>query len=360
MKRINSLQGLRAIAFLAIYISHTGIAKLGALGAWGVSVFLVLSGFVMVLNYWFKETVPSVSVGFVWNRIKKLYPLHIATMLCLVLLRIYSIFVVGGDIKKLIIDIILHSTLTQIWIPKIEYYKTLNGLSWYLCVCVFIYFMFPLLLRLIKKFKKNSHAVVGILLLVVLQLLASFIAFRWGDADRNADFSMQWITYYCPITRLLDFAIGGCLGYIFIHSKKNHKRRYGSYIAEIVTVLLILCSWYIYTSGNTVLSSEYIKYTVLFIPSTVAFVWLIAREEGFVSRILSTKMLVRLGDISPYTFLIHHVAIKICGLIMSDLSITNLYIIAVVAFAITVITAKIWMIIEKRIRQFPNNNARVI
>lgn len=41
------LQGLRTMAFAAIFLSHTGIGYLGALGAWGVSVFFVLSGFVM-------------------------------------------------------------------------------------------------------------------------------------------------------------------------------------------------------------------------------------------------------------------------------------------------------------------------
>lgn len=47
-------QGLRAVAFGAIFISHLGIGNFGALGAWGVSVFLVLSGFLMVNSYWFK------------------------------------------------------------------------------------------------------------------------------------------------------------------------------------------------------------------------------------------------------------------------------------------------------------------
>ena len=52
MKRINSLQGLRAVAFGSIFFEHCGI---GGGGSLGVSVFIVLSGFLMTYNYWNKE-----------------------------------------------------------------------------------------------------------------------------------------------------------------------------------------------------------------------------------------------------------------------------------------------------------------
>lgn len=75
-KRIESLQGLRAIAFLAILISHSRVFNCGYLGAWGVSIFFVLSGFLMTYNYMprqdFKYPSPLV---FGWQKIKKLYPL---------------------------------------------------------------------------------------------------------------------------------------------------------------------------------------------------------------------------------------------------------------------------------------------
>ena len=57
-QRINSLQGLRAIAFLAIFISHAGLGNYGCLGAWGVSVFFLLSGFLMTLSQLNKEDDP--------------------------------------------------------------------------------------------------------------------------------------------------------------------------------------------------------------------------------------------------------------------------------------------------------------
>lgn len=46
--KITSIQALRACAFIGIFASHTGML---ALGAWGVSIFLVLSGFIMFYAY---------------------------------------------------------------------------------------------------------------------------------------------------------------------------------------------------------------------------------------------------------------------------------------------------------------------
>lgn len=59
MKKIDGLQGLRAVAFIAIFISHTSVGNYSKLGAWGVSIFLVLSGFVMVYSYWNKREMIS-------------------------------------------------------------------------------------------------------------------------------------------------------------------------------------------------------------------------------------------------------------------------------------------------------------
>lgn len=46
--KIQTLQSLRGLAFMGIFFSHLGFAKLGA---WSVSVFFILSGFVMYYSY---------------------------------------------------------------------------------------------------------------------------------------------------------------------------------------------------------------------------------------------------------------------------------------------------------------------
>lgn len=48
-KKIPSLQGVRAMAFLSIFLFH--ITVVGRWGPYGVSIFLVLSGFLMSYHY---------------------------------------------------------------------------------------------------------------------------------------------------------------------------------------------------------------------------------------------------------------------------------------------------------------------
>lgn len=82
-EKIVTLQVLRAFAFLGIFLSHTETIKHFEFGAWGVSVFIILSGFLMYYNHYDDKYDISIgeSLKFSLKRIKKLYPLHIFTML---------------------------------------------------------------------------------------------------------------------------------------------------------------------------------------------------------------------------------------------------------------------------------------
>ena len=91
--RIESLQIVRGIAFLLLYLFHAirtfpGEGRIyrffaTGLGTWGVSVFFVLSGFLMVYSYWDRPPQAALmsSARFALNKIAKLYPLHIIMLL---------------------------------------------------------------------------------------------------------------------------------------------------------------------------------------------------------------------------------------------------------------------------------------
>lgn len=59
-----------------------------------------------------------------------------------------------------------------------------------------------------------------------------------------------------------------------------------------------------------VLGAAAFRYNVLFIPSAVLLVWLLAVGKGFISRLLSAKPFLWLAGLSPYGFLIHQVLIR--------------------------------------------------
>ena len=72
------LQGLRAFAFAGIFISHVSLNYMSC-GACAVSLFFVLSGFLLTVRSMGRdlETHGFSCLAFSWNKIKKLFPLHI-------------------------------------------------------------------------------------------------------------------------------------------------------------------------------------------------------------------------------------------------------------------------------------------
>ena len=245
-EKVRSIQGLRAIAYIAIFISHSRVGSFGYLGAWGVSVFLVMSGLLMYISYHERvEMFDNYSVldciQFSYSKIRKLYSLHFLMMI----LSIPYAIVSGGGVVR---PVILHTLLIQIWIPKAGYYETLNGVSWYLNVCALTYFCFPFIMKKRKRWEKKHG---GFMLLIILQVAVSCLAFIFGNRDRNGIFPVQWITYYCPLTRLIDFAIGCKLGDIYLDSSVNGSKKpriirlYEKcpLISEIIVMALILLSF---------------------------------------------------------------------------------------------------------------------
>lgn len=343
------LQGLRTIAFTAIFLSHARIGDFGCLGAWGVSIFFVLSGFVMLYSYYNRETVlKPFDFGFVYHKINKLYPLHIATMMVCVFYEFYGVILGNRSVFHLLQNIFLHITLTQVWIPKQAYFQTLNGLAWYLAVCAVLYLAFPSILRVMRRMNKRSCTIL-LFVLFSFQVLVSFFAFCFGNADRSAWFSMQWITYYCPLSRLLDFAIGCCLGWLFLHTERTPPPTFVSGCLEAVVLIGIVVSWMIYARNISVFSEEYIKYVLLFTLTTVPLIWMTARGGGILAHALSCKPLVDFAELTPYTFLIHGVVLKYCHLIIGRLTGSN-YFIAAAALVITIAAAYVWIAISKNMR----------
>lgn len=359
LKRNDSIQGLRAIAFIAIFISHTGLADLGALGAWGVSVFFVMSGFLMMYNYFKRENTPSFGFSFTWGKIKKLYPLHIFTML---LAARYAL-TVSGDLPKTLLDVGIHTFLVQMWIPHTKYFSTLNGPSWYLCTSIFLYLCFPFVLKFFKKHMTVKKSYVWLIILFVLQTALTVCTFIWGNDDKEAWFSTKWLLYFFPPARFIDFSIGCGLGYLalFAHEKKVYKKSNNALtvLFEILVSALIVISVYIYTNQLGLLGSEAFKYSFLFIVTTVPLIWLVAVKKGFISKILSIKFLVKLGDLSPYTFLIHGVVLKYVSLLMFlifniECTVLNSFI----SFVLTVASAIIWINCEKFISKWYLNHKK--
>lgn len=230
-KRINSLQGLRAIAFIAIFSEHAGVTHLGS---WGVSCFIILSGFLMYYSYGNKLGQHShISVKenfkFAIRKISKLYPLHILTFIWALIFywdsqRIDSI----RHIILFFMNIIANIFLVQSWAPKSEFYWAFNAVSWYLSTQFAMYFAFPYIAKRINETKRNETKIIwGVLIIIIQVTISSLLCYFDSEVQRIplilSDDLTRYITYICPVYRLGDFFIGCLLGDFFTNSTKKNK-----------------------------------------------------------------------------------------------------------------------------------------
>ena len=89
MKKILSIQYMRAVAALAVVLFHAtdklGLGHIGSIGAAGVDVFFIISGFVM---WSIASSRESFATGFLWSRITRIVPIYWLYTLMLVMAAI--------------------------------------------------------------------------------------------------------------------------------------------------------------------------------------------------------------------------------------------------------------------------------
>ena len=115
---IKSLQGLRTLSMIGIFLFHAGLL---INGTFPVIFFFILSGFVLYWSYSSSVIEVNISkiISWVKNRMKKMYPIHVITF-------VMSIFIRYDWIMKLskieiIINTVLNLSLLQTLVPKYAY-----------------------------------------------------------------------------------------------------------------------------------------------------------------------------------------------------------------------------------------------
>lgn len=347
-KRFASIQVIRAIAFILIFLSHVELISTGPIG---VSLFLVLSGFCMTYAYLDRpEKAPSPSFGnnlkFTWGKVKKLYPLHLVTLLFVALIVFGGLIQQKGsekDITEQGVYFIANGLLLQSWIPWRDGYFSFNAVSWYLSTTTFSYFLFPWLFKVIQSKDKNrirSLAIITIALMILITIILGIGKQNWGWTSAF----QKWVTYISPFYREGDFIIGLVAGYIFMRS--NNSRREVKYtVAEIVVIILMCIQVVLYNGG--VLHATNWMLTLFWLPTSTLCVYLFAVNKGVISRVLSkSKMLISIGNISGEAFLIHQICIKAAEVITN-----NKWIVAVIAFIVTLIAIAVWRWLYKTVSE---------
>jgi peptidoglycan/LPS O-acetylase OafA/YrhL len=296
-KQLDALTGLRFLAAIAVVFHHsigvfftTESLAPYPLGAGGVSMFFVLSGFILTYRH------PSLPAGrdilrFYVARIARIWPVHLFTlgMVVMLLPTVYSgPLITGANI------LMVHA-----WIPMADYFFSYNTLSWSISTEWGFYLLFPLLLRLRWPLKLIIPAV------LVIGGIAVCHVFALPPYDGRNVISTLGILYFNPLVRLFEFAFGMCSALLYARTRHHLGNSIWLWtVAEVAAASA--CVWYVliervvlysYASSSAIpVSREYVGYDG-FAPIFALLIFALSGERGLLARILGCAPFVFLGEI---------------------------------------------------------------
>lgn len=142
-------------------------------GGYAVQIFWMLSGFVFAAVY-FSNDVSGRS--FFWARFARLYPLHLLTLLSVLVLQTLSTAIVGHE--QLFTNNDLYHFILQLLFVSYwgwENGHSFNGPIWSVSVEIMIYILFWFILPIIKKSKINFSIIISIYFWILAHIfLTSF------------------------------------------------------------------------------------------------------------------------------------------------------------------------------------------
>ncbi|MGM7720473.1 acyltransferase family protein [Metabacillus sp. Hm71] len=301
---LNSLTSFRFIAALSVFIFHVGYLENLQLGAAGVSFFFVLSGFIMAYTYHSKfiNLEKDIIKKYYWARFAKIYPVHVLTFLISAPLTLMWFHPESLYWLKLAIMSGINLLLVQSYVPNQGTYFNFNGVSWTLSVEVLFYLTCPFLIWTFTKLNVKKHIISSL----VIGLLIWTVFFNFNLKLDESDTFLIWMLHIFPVARLFEFAMGVILGLIFV-SKYEEKRKNKALYNTLETIsILTLVGVMLYSTNLDVGAVR----GGLFIPVWCLVIYIFAFQAGVISRILSNKALVYLGEISFSFYMIHQLVIR--------------------------------------------------
>jgi len=322
---ILALTGFRFLAAFFVLLGHgskvvsidgrTNVIGelLGPLAACGMTMFFVLSGFLMWFNYgelYRKHDPIKITRTFAVARFARLYPMLFCTLMLVILAR-------GRSVVAAMPGALLYPLMMNAWFPgdgPVPTTLTVGAAAhiWSISVEVFCYLLFPILAFGLCRLRSRLAMVASGLLFLALLLLVAFLAPRHLDqiqrifgTTMSAEQLAMWITYYSPATHIFEFGLGSVAASCFGSTKGTANRSSISIVAGIATLsgaILIFVSHSAFTNLTVVdLSIR----AGLAAGSALLVYGMASRPDHILSRVLSTRTALIGGQISYSTYLLH-------------------------------------------------------
>ncbi len=277
----------------------------------GVSFFIILSGFILAYNYEYRilESVESVS-KFISARIARIYPLHFLTMLA-------AIPLVGGaglccleSEKVLFLNTLGNVFMLHGFFPDLGKCCYLNGPSWSISVEFFFYGTFPILIYFTRGFLGSIGRSIGFMLALLVLICGGMLLFA-----ENLPGSFFYVN---PFIRTADFLLGIAL-YSVYKQISTLSPRINLTLLEVVTVVLFMAFFIL--KGNV---PHVYRYSVYYWIPVCLMILVFAFQGGLISKLLSAKWFIILGEISFAFYMIHQVVLRYMSMFWAPWELTEL------------------------------------
>jgi peptidoglycan/LPS O-acetylase OafA/YrhL len=285
---VASLTGLRWIAAAVVFLYHLRnlqffdgefqqfLSTVFGGGSAAVSLFFVLSGFVLAWSHRANE-----SVWATWGRrLVRIWPLHLIGVLAAVLVGL----MLYPPIRTVDPDAALANVfLVSSW--RSEWWQVGNPVSWSLVCEAFFYLVFPLLFRLLARTRQRALWVI----------VAVAVALAWAMPAVVSALPGPFSPYSFPPARLPEFVVGVALALLM--------RRHGFAGARLCAALAVTAVGCVASAANPADPRSYAAFTIIGFGMLLTALARRAHERR--PTVLAHPILVRLGHLSFAFYLVH-------------------------------------------------------
>jgi len=325
LKYHKELDGVRAIAiFMVIFFHfffdlnlHPLITRVANFGRTGVSLFFVLSGFLITRILLATKESPGYFSSFYVRRSLRIFPLY---YLFLTLIFIILPLISGKPFLPFNLQV-YNWTYLQNFALAFRWEHVSPRHLWSLSVEEHFYLFWPLLIYLLSLRK-----IVGAVVLIII--MAFVVKYIMIENDYGA--------YYFTFARIDELAIGALLAILEIKNKLTDKNANKFLLLSVIFAIPTIALLIIFTDiDNSII--QIVKYNLLAFTfwSMIGYV-ISSRETTWVKRFLRTKPMVFAGKISYGLYIYHPLCI---ATILSFSLKVNLVLIFVIAVGFTFLVA---------------------
>lgn len=312
---IRALTGLRIVAAVWVVLFHfrplfaeaapgfsSALAPVLDRGAQGVDLFFILSGFVLTWNYLDKmgrTWSTRATVRFLWLRLARVWPVYLVTLHLAALLVIFTIYVghvpPESTAEFTATSYVRQLFLVQLWFQPFFDGSSWNGPAWSISAEWLAYLLFGGLILVVFRVARATRARSLLMLAMAASLPPVVLLLASGE-------------FYTPwswLPRIVMQFTAGALACAAVRKLWPTRRtRHVAGGASLALIALIVGALYYFDAHpNPRIPDAGGLVDLLFVPLVVT----LAIGAGTLPRLLSTRVMVYLGQVSFGLYMVHEI-----------------------------------------------------